>query len=83
MTKPRGHINTPEKCRQAREHLGLTKAGLARVLRLSEVNGRDTVRRVEQGQEPSGPYQIALEALVAGFRPVRVKLPIDGKATSK
>jgi hypothetical protein len=74
--KPRGHINTPAKCQAAREFLGLSKPGLARVLRLG-TNGRETVRRIEAGQTPQGPYQLALEALVSGWRPWGVKLSID------
>lgn len=78
--KPRGKFTTPAACEQAREHLGLTKAGLARVMRLG-ASGRDTVRAIEQGERSiSGPYQLALEALVAGWRPWGTKLPIDGKA---
>jgi hypothetical protein len=78
--KPRGRINTPAKAQAAREFLGLSKSELARVLRLG-TNGRETVRRVESDQGPTGPYQLALEALVSGWRPWRVKLPIDKEGT--
>ena len=65
MGKPRPHINTPAKVTQAREYLGLTKAGLARALRLAANNGRNTVHRLEQaGAIIPGPTQIALESLV-------------------
>lgn len=77
MTKPRGNINTPAKARAAREYLGLDKAGLGRVLKLG-VAGRETVRRIESDgnvRGVPGPYGIALEALVAGFRPHGSKLP--------
>lgn len=74
-------INTAEAAKEAREYLGLSKLGLAAALRLGS-DGRHVVRRIETGaQAPSGPYQIALEALVSGFRPKlnrgRLKLPID------
>lgn len=73
--KPRGHCSTPVACQQAREHLGLSKAALARLMRLGD-SGRDTVRAYEQGERPiSGPYQLALEALVSGWRPMGSKLP--------
>lgn len=77
--KPRGKLSTSARCQQAREWLGLTKTDLARILRLgkSGVEGRETVRRIEAGQTPPGPYQLALEALVAGWRPWGVKLPVD------
>jgi transcriptional regulator with XRE-family HTH domain len=71
-------INTPERCREARETLGLSKAELARVVRLDT---RETVRRIENGPKRGvpGPYQLALEALLSGWRPYGVKLPIDGE----
>lgn len=79
MGKPRGKINTPDKAKAAREYLGLNKAALGRVMRLGGGNGRETVRRIEDGgnDRVPGPYQIALEALVSGWRPWGVKLPID------
>ena len=78
MIKPRGKFATPAACQQAREFLGLSKTELARILRLG-ANGRETVRRIEQGQKPPGPYQLALEALVAGWRPWGVKIQGDNK----
>jgi hypothetical protein len=80
--KPRAPINTPAKCQAAREYLGLNKFELARVMRLgsSAKIGAETVRRIEQAQGPTGPYQLALEALVAGWRPRGVTLPIDKEA---
>jgi DNA-binding transcriptional regulator YiaG len=76
--KPRGKFSTPAACRQAREYLGLNKTELARLMRFG-TNGRETVRRIEQGQTqgPPGPYQLALEAMVSGWRPWGVKLPND------
>lgn len=75
--KPRGKFTTPASCQQAREHLGLKKTELARLLRLGS-SGRNTVHDIEAGEQRiPGPYQLALEALVAGWRPWGVKLPID------
>jgi DNA-binding XRE family transcriptional regulator len=71
--KPIGKFTTPIKCKAAREYLGLSKVGLANVLRIQ----RKTIIRIEQGQDPPGPYQVALEALVSGWRPWGVRLPID------
>lgn len=76
--KPRGKINTSAACKQAREFLDVDKTELAKIMRLGK-SGRETVRRIEQGQEPPGPYQLALEALVSGWRPWGVRLPIDWK----
>ncbi len=62
---------------ETREALGLSKAGLAKALRLG-ANGRQTIRRIEAGKyRPTGPMQLALEALRDGWRPSGVKLPID------
>ena len=77
MGKPRGRIATPAACAKARAHLGLDKKALAKLLRLSPEHGRQTIRRIEQGQPPPGPYQLALEALVDGWRPRGVVLPVD------
>lgn len=76
---PRGPFNTPEAVNRAREYLGLNMAGMARALRLGE-NGDRTIGRIESGGNSSGvpgPMQVALEALVAGFRPRGLKLPGD------
>lgn len=70
-------IATSTACAKARKRLGLDKSALAKVLRLSSEHGRQTVRRIEDGQQPPGPYQIALEALIDGWRPSGVVLPID------
>jgi DNA-binding XRE family transcriptional regulator len=80
--KPRGHINTPAKAQAAREHLGASKAELARVLRLKD---HETVGKIEAGRRDRVPplYQIALEALVSGWRPWGVRLPIDKEAEGK
>lgn len=70
--KPRLPLSTSLRCRQAREHMGLSKWELAKILRLgggSPKHGSDTIRRIEQGQTPPGPYQVALEALLTGWRP--------------
>jgi hypothetical protein len=78
--KPRGKFTTPAACQHAREYLGASKAELARVMRLG-ATGRDTVRRYET--EPgavTGPYQLALEALVSGWRPWGVRFKIDKEA---
>lgn len=69
-------IDSSDDFAAARVRLGLDKAGLARVLRLGK-DGRNTIRRIEQGQPPPGPYQLALEALTDGWRPFGVTLPID------
>lgn len=67
--KPRAPINTPIKFTEARQFLDLNKAELARILRLGEKGGEKTIRRIEQGQDVPGPYQIAMEAMLGGFRP--------------
>lgn len=67
--KPRAPIDTPAKFMAAREHMGLDKEALARLLRLGK-HGRQTIRRIEVGESAvSGPYQIAMEALLTGWRP--------------
>lgn len=76
IVKPRGHVSTPATFRQARQYLGLSQSALARVMRMG-TEGRHTVRRIEAGQKPRGPYQLVMEALLAGWRPRGVKLPID------
>lgn len=78
--KPRGHISTPARFTAAREYLGLNKAAMARVMRLGK-NGRDVIRGIEQGSRPFGPYQLVMEALVSGWRPHGVRLPIDKEST--
>lgn len=68
MAKPRAPINTPAKFQAAREYLGLDPDTLAHILRLGRW-GRQTVRRIEQGDTLAGPYQVAMEALLTGWRP--------------
>jgi hypothetical protein len=85
--KPRGHINTPERFGEAREALGLDKTALAELLRLGPT-GRQTIRRIERhGESVPGPYQLAMEALLAGWRPRGnrglVKLPCDKEPTDE
>lgn len=83
MTKPLGPINAAARAQAAREYLCLSKAELARHLRLGAGAGRNTVARIESGnQRPPGPYQVALEAFVAGFRPAGVTFPIDKDTTN-
>lgn len=75
--KPRGHMSTPAQAKAAREYLGLSKTALAKIMRLE---GPQTVRRIEAGVNERGvpgPYQLALEAMLHGWRPIRVRLPID------
>jgi hypothetical protein len=79
MRCPRFPISTPAKVTQAREYLGLDKAGLARALRMGE-QARDAVRRYEDGENKRGipgPVQLALEYLVeqkrAADRKSRIK----------
>lgn len=47
----------------------ITKAELARALRLSPENGGDYVGRLEKGSNMSGPVEVAIRALMAGYRP--------------
>lgn len=78
--KPRGKINTAARAKAAREYLGLSKAELARVLRYSPA-GRDQIRKIEAGDSGiPGPFQIAMEALVSGWRPRGIKFKIDKEA---
>ncbi len=67
MKPPRFPINTPAKVTQAREYLGLDKAGMARALRFG-AGGRESIRRMEDGTAKSipGPTQIAIERLIEG-----------------
>lgn len=67
--KPRPPISTSRKCLLARKAMGMSQRQLAATLRLAE-HGEQTVRRIERGrQAPPGPYQVAMEALLAGWRP--------------
>ena len=69
---------TPEALTAARATLGqlwgldrpLRKSELGRVLRLSGRDPGQTIARWESGNDSiSGPAQVAIEALLAGFRP--------------
>ena len=61
---------TPATLRTARTTLGLSTAGLAKLLRMGTDGGRH-VRRWEAGTTPiSGPASVAIEALLTGWRPV-------------
>jgi DNA-binding transcriptional regulator YiaG len=60
---------TPAQLKEARRELGLTAAGLAKVLRLGKHGGR-TVRRWEAGDSGiPGPAQVAIEMLIAALPP--------------
>jgi hypothetical protein len=79
----RRKINTPERFTEARVKLGLDKTALAAALRLAPASGRQTIRRIEEGQNTGGvpgPMQIAMEAFLAGHRPVGVRFPCDEAA---
>jgi hypothetical protein len=74
MVKPRAPINTPAKCEAAREYIGASKAELARLLRFG-LGGEDAIRRYETGaRRIPGPYQVAMEALLSGWRPRGARL---------
>lgn len=60
---------TAADLKAARKTLGLTQRGLAAILRMG-ANGERQVRRWEDGEVPvSGPASVAIEALLAGWRP--------------
>ena len=62
-------IDTGPKLTAAREKLGMTKTELAATLRYKGNNGRQTVRRMEDGTCPvSGPVQVAVEAMLKGYQ---------------
>jgi hypothetical protein len=62
---------------EAREKIGrlwgldrpITKAELARALRLSDNHGGDYIGRVEKGASMSGPACVAIQAMMDGWRP--------------
>ena len=61
---------TPFEIKEARRKLGLTQRELGLVLRLKPSSADRTVRRWEDGQiEVSGPASVAIEAMLAGYRP--------------
>lgn len=68
---------TPDQLKEARRKLGLSTAGLARVLRLG-AGGARTVRRWESGESGiPGPAQVAIEFMLEppGDRLVGVERP--------
>lgn len=63
-------IRTGQDLKWARAMLGMTVNDLSDVLRLSYKNGSRTIRRWETGEVPiTGPAQVAIEAMLAGFVP--------------
>jgi hypothetical protein len=71
-------IVTGEDLRRAREELGWTVYRLGTALRLggSVEKGGQRVRELERGaRQMSGPIAVAVEAFVAGFRPVLPREP--------
>lgn len=61
---------TPFDFRMARKTLGMTQRQLSDTLRLSEKNGPRTIRLWEaEGNTIPGPAQVAIEALLTGWRP--------------
>lgn len=70
--------DTPIDVATAREKIGqiwgleraITKAELARALKLSDKHGGDYVGRLEKGTAPlGGPALVAIKAFLAGYRP--------------
>ena len=71
-------VRTPEEFKKARLKMKLTQPELAALLRIPEpeFSGRITIRRYETGANArgiSGPVQVAMEALLTGWRPTGVK----------
>lgn len=71
-------VRTPEEFKKAREYMRLTQPELAVILRIPEPDfaGRNTIRRYEEGLNArgiSGPVQVAMEALLTGWRPTGYK----------
>tara|TARA_R110000824_G_scaffold401790_1_gene616416 strand:- start:3544 stop:3777 length:234 start_codon:yes stop_codon:yes gene_type:complete len=71
-------VRTPEEFKKAREALKMTQTELAEALRVPEpvTNGRITIARYEKGSNArgiSGPTQVAMEALLTGWRPTGYK----------
>jgi transcriptional regulator with XRE-family HTH domain len=55
----------PNDLREARKALGLTQAGLAKALRLSEKNGGRSIRIWEaEGNTVPGPVQVAVSYML-------------------
>jgi transcriptional regulator with XRE-family HTH domain len=66
----------PNDLREARKALGLTQAGLAKALRLSEKNGGRSIRIWEaEGNTVPGPVQVAVYYMLKELR--------NGKRTGK
>jgi DNA-binding transcriptional regulator YiaG len=64
---------TPDELREARRKLGLSTAGLAKVLRLGS-GGARTVRRWESGDSGiPGPAQVAIEFMREAIETARKK----------
>lgn len=64
---------TPAAVKAARHKLGMSAAGLAKILRMGKDGGR-AVRRWESGECPiSGPASVALEAMLTGWRPAEIE----------
>jgi DNA-binding transcriptional regulator YiaG len=64
----------PDEVRDARQRLGMTLHQLALALRMG-TDGRRAVRRWEAGdRQISGPASVAIEALLAGWRPAHLAI---------
>lgn len=71
------HVTSAADVIAARAALGLTQPALARLLRLG-ADGAKTIRNWESGRHKiAGPAAVALEALLAGWRPVEAPLEVD------
>ena len=70
LSKDKPPEMSPQDVTRIREGLGLSQAGLARLLRMGSGSAR-TVRSWEAGEVERipGPVQVALEALEAGWAP--------------
>lgn len=63
-------IRTARDVKRARAQLGMTINELRDALRLSPKTGGRAIRRWENGDVPiTGPAQVAIEAMLAGFIP--------------
>lgn len=61
---------TPKQFRRIRRRIGLTRAQLARALRLGGRDPHKLVTRFEKGDARiTGPLSLAMEALDSGWRP--------------
>jgi DNA-binding transcriptional regulator YiaG len=64
---------TPDEVRQSRQTLGMSLHELATALRMG-TDGKRAVRRWEDGdRQISGPAAVAIEALLAGWRPAHLQ----------